>query len=107
MFTKQDVIKSVVLLWIVASVAYIGYDTWRDYQIRGIQQAYQSGATDTIKQLLDKSQATQCKETVPVSLGDTKVEFVDVKCLQQPASTAGGPAAGATPQAGAAATPKK
>ncbi len=87
MFTKQDIIKSGILIWIVASVVYIGWDTWRDYQIRGVQRAYQTGANDSIKQLLDKSKAAQCKEAVPVTLGEEKMEFIDIACIQ-PAPTA-------------------
>jgi len=85
MFSKKDLAGAMVLVLIVGLVAYIGYDTWRDYQIRGVQKAYQSGVSDAVKQLLEKSQAAQCKGAVPVTLGDTTVEFVDVKCLQQPA----------------------
>lgn len=94
MFTKQDLTKALVLVWIIGSVAYIGWDTWRDYQIRGVQQAYQQGVNDSIKQIFDKSQATQCKTPFDVSLGENKLSLVDVKCLQQQA-----PAQAAAPTA--------
>lgn len=107
MFTKQDIIKSAVLIWIVVSVVYIGYDTWRDYQIRGVQQAYQAGLTDATKQIIEKSNAGQCKEPVAVSLGENKIDFIDVKCLQQPAAQGQQGAQGQTTAPAPAPAPKK
>ena len=105
MFTKQDLIKTLVIVYIVGSVIYIGWDSWHNYQVNGVQAAYQAGATDTVKQILDKSTADQCKSGVPITLAGTTTQFVDVKCLQQPQAQAG--ANGATPAAGAATTPAK
>ncbi|MEI7890802.1 MAG: hypothetical protein WCI36_02435 [bacterium] len=109
MFTKQDIIKSAVLIWIVVSIAYIGYDTWRDYQIRGIQQAYQAGIADGAKQLIEKSNAGQCKEPVTVSVGEGKIDFIDVKCLQQsgPQGQQQGPQGQAPTPTAPISTPKK
>ena len=89
MFTKQDLIKSAVLIWIVGSVVYIGWDTWRDYQIRGVQQAYQAGVADANKQIFDQSAAAQCKQPFTVTLGGNKLDLIDVTCLQQPQQQAG------------------
>jgi predicted negative regulator of RcsB-dependent stress response len=83
MFTKQDLIKSAILIWIIGSITYIGWDAWNDYKIRGIQQAYQTGLNDATKQLFEKNQAGQCKEPITVTLGENKLELIDVKCLNQ------------------------
>jgi len=90
MFSKQDFIKSVVLIWIIGSTIYIVYDTWTDYKVRGIQQAYQVGVNDFTKELFDKSQANQCKQPIEVTFGGNKMQLIDVKCLQQ-AQQAGSP----------------
>jgi len=83
MFSGKEFIKTVVIVWIIGSIIYIGFDIWNDYKIKGIQQAYQSGVTDSIKQIFDKSQASQCKQPVEITLGDNKMEIVDVNCLKQ------------------------
>lgn len=106
MFTKQDLIKSAILIWIVGSAVYIVFDTWNDYKIRGVQQAYQAGVNDTTKQIFEKSQALQCKEALVVTSGENKMELVDVKCLQQPGSPTEGQPQAAEQQAQPA-TPKK
>ena len=83
MFTKQDIIKACLLVWVIGSVVYIGYDAWNDYKIRGVQEAYQAGFSDSTKQLFDKFQVNQCKQTVKVNFQGNELELADVKCLQQ------------------------
>lgn len=81
MLTKQDVIKAAVLIWIIGSAVYIGYDAWNDYKIRGVQHAYQAGFNDSTKQLFDRVQSVQCKQTVKVDFQGNELELTELKCL--------------------------
>ena len=83
MFIKQDIIKAAIFIWIIGSVVYISYDTWNDYKIRGVQQAYQAGVEDSVKKIFDKVQASQCKQAVELTSQDNKLEIIDLKCLSQ------------------------
>lgn len=98
---KQDVFKTALIIWFIAATGYVAYDQYLGYKVRGMQAAYQQGATDATKQLFDKSQAGQCKETVTVTLGESKLELIDVKCLQQAPASDGQPQAGTPSPQGA------
>lgn len=83
MFNKQDIVKTITIIWILASAVYIGYDTWNDYKIRGIQQAYQAGIDDSTRQIFEKNKASQCKQPIEISFQGDKLDLIDVMCLQQ------------------------
>jgi hypothetical protein len=87
MFTKKDIIKALISIWIVGSIIYIGYDAWNDYKLRGIQQAYQAGFNDSTKQLFDKIQDSQCR-SIEITFQGNKLELIDVECIQQQSPTA-------------------
>jgi hypothetical protein len=91
MLTKEDFIKSIVIIWVISSVIYIGNDIWSDYKVKGLKDAYQSGLSDATKQIFEKSLAGQCKESVQLNMGESKLELIDVKCLQP---QSGSPVAG-------------
>lgn len=88
MLNKQEIIKTVVVVWILGSVLYIGYDTWNDYKIRGMQQAYQAGIDASAKQIFEKNQASQCKQPIEISFQGNKLNLIDVECLKQQAPAA-------------------
>jgi len=98
MFTKQNIIKAAVLIWIVGSIVYIGYDTWSDFKTREVQQAYQLGFGECTKQIFDKIQSSQCKQSIEIISEGNSAEVVETKCLQQQAPTN-------QPQQGSAQTP--
>lgn len=86
---KKDVIKTVVIIWFVAATGYVIYDQYIGYKVRGMQAAYQQGIADTTKQIFDKSQADQCKQPMELTLGDSKLQLIDVNCLKQQQPQAG------------------
>jgi predicted negative regulator of RcsB-dependent stress response len=87
MLNKQEIIKTIAIIWILGSILYIGYDTWNDYKIRGIQQAYQAGIDDSMKQIFDKNKESQCKQPIEISFQGNKLNIIDIACLQQPKET--------------------
>ena len=93
---KQDVAKTVLIIWFIAATGYVAYDQYLGFKVRGMQAAYQQGITDAAKQIFDKSQAGQCKEAVTITLGENKLEFIDVKCLQSAPTTDAQPQAEAS-----------
>lgn len=100
--TKQEIIKAVAIFWIFSTTSYIMYGFWNDYKIKGIGQAYQSGASDTLKQIFDRSKENACKQSMELNLGNDKLEIIDIKCVQQPIQQQVVP-----PTPGTLATPRK
>ena len=80
---KQDVFKTILIIWFVATTGYVIYDIYAGYKIRGMQAAYNQGYTDSVNQLIDQTQKSQC-QPFEVHSGDTKVQILDAKCVQQP-----------------------
>ena len=82
--SKKSVIHIIAFIWIIFSVGYIGWDTWRDFKLRVLNQAYQQGRVDTINALI--GQAQQCS-AIPITSGTTTISVVNVDCLQTQAET--------------------
>jgi hypothetical protein len=76
---KKIIFKLVIFFWIVFSVVFILYDVWSDFKTKELNQAYQSGGTDTVNYLIQ--QAKNC-QVVPVRSGDTQIQVVDTSCLK-------------------------
>jgi|GEM_PF-2489078 len=81
MKSKKIFITLIVLIvWAVFSVGYIGYMQWQQFKNNKLQQAYQSGISYVVDQLI--TQTAKC-QVVPINLGDKKANLVDTSCLQQ------------------------
>lgn len=74
-------ISSVLLvIWIVFSVLYVGYDLWQEVKKLPVEQAYNSGKADTLNALVQNAQS--CKPiNVQAQVGTA--QFINVACLQQ------------------------
>ncbi|PIR12743.1 hypothetical protein COV49_04400 [Candidatus Falkowbacteria bacterium CG11_big_fil_rev_8_21_14_0_20_39_10] len=91
--SKQAIWGAALILWIVFSLGYIGYDQWQDFQVSKINQAYQAGITNSVNSLITESEKCQ---PIKVYNGEKNVEFIAVSCLQQGQNQAAAPA----PEAG-------
>ena len=69
-----------LLIWIVFSVLYIGYDLWQEIKQLPVEQAYSRGKTETINALVVSAQ--NCN-AINVQSQTGVVQLVDVACLQQ------------------------
>jgi hypothetical protein len=78
---KQDILKTVVIIWFVATTGYVVYDQYASYKVLGIQAAYQQGYADSVSQLIAESQKSQC-QPFEVRKDDTKISLVNGACLQ-------------------------
>jgi hypothetical protein len=82
---KQDVFKTVVIIWFVATTGYVVFDLYTGYKIQGMQQAYQTGYTTAVDDLMKKSEESQC-QPFEAQKDDKKIQLVNARCLQQSGS---------------------
>ncbi len=65
---KNKIIFGIVLVWILFSIGYIGYDVWSDFKTKQLaaaqNQAYNQGKTDIVTALY----ATAEKSCDPISV---------------------------------------
>lgn len=86
MSEKKDIIKTILIVWIIATTGYVAMDVWNDYKIKGIQAAYQQGQKETIAQVISQAKNGQC-QPFDVSDGENKTQIMDASCLSQAQQT--------------------
>ena len=79
---KQDILKTLVIIWFVAATGYVVYDQYAGYKIRGMQQAYQTGYAKSVEDLIAQTEKSGC-QPFEVKKDDKKISLVDGQCLQQ------------------------
>lgn len=79
---RQDVFKTIIIIWFLAATGYVIYDQYMGFKIRGMQASYQQGYGDAINQVIDQTKKDGC-QPFEVHSGDTKVQVVNSQCLQQ------------------------
>ncbi|HEX8974270.1 MAG TPA: hypothetical protein VF817_02160 [Patescibacteria group bacterium] len=80
--TRQDVIKTVLIIWFLAATGYVIWDQYQGFKIRGMQASYQQGYGDAINQVIDQAKKEGC-QPFEVRSNETKVQVVSGQCLQQ------------------------
>ena len=85
MNTKKIILPIIIGLYIVASLAYILVSEYNDFKLRYIQQSFDEGRKATINELIQHVQSQDCKP-VDVYNEKTKLQLIDVSCLQQKGS---------------------
>jgi flagellar basal body-associated protein FliL len=79
--SKTSILLIVLLVWVVFSLIYIGYDVWSDFKVSQMNQAYQQGRVETVNNLIGR--ANQDCQPFSVNSGENKVDLINVQCLQQ------------------------
>jgi hypothetical protein len=84
MIPRNKMIQIAAIAWVVAVSAYFFYDLYQGiryglYQ-NGVNQGYASAANELISKVSGK-----CDAPTPITVGDKKLEIVDVTCLKAPA----------------------
>lgn len=79
--SKQALIKTALVLYIVLSAGYILLSQAQAYQLRLAQSAYLEGRTATIEQLIE--QAESGCDPFPVYTEEKQVQLINVDCLMQ------------------------
>jgi hypothetical protein len=77
---STSISATLLVLWIVFSVCYIGYDLWQEIKQLPVEQAYNNGKADTLSAVVSNAQ-TCTPMTVNSALGSA--QLVNVACLQQ------------------------
>src|SRR5689334_22528737 len=80
--TKQDIIKTVIIVWFMATTGYVIFDQYNTYKVRGIQAAYQQAYADSVDQLIAQTQKNQCTP-FEVHNGEKKITVVSGECVAQ------------------------
>ena len=80
--TRQDVVKTVLIVWFVATTGYVAFDLYAGYKIRGMQQAYKDGYATSVDDLIKKAESSQC-QPFEVQKDGKKTQLVNGQCLQQ------------------------
>jgi hypothetical protein len=78
-FNKQDILKTVLIVWLMASTAYVVYDIYDNFRIKSAQAAYQQGYVDSAREVIEKVSEANC---VPIEIrtGDESVAVVAGTC---------------------------
>ncbi len=72
--------KLLLILWLVFSIAYVGYTQYRYWQNVVAGNAYNQGLADAVAQVIQ--QAQKC-EPFTINVGETKTELIGTACLQK------------------------
>jgi len=80
-FKQHPTSKIVLTVWIVFASLYVVYGEYGRLKVFVAQRAYNQGVTDSVTKLLTEAQNCQ---PIPVTAGDTKVDFIALDCLKAP-----------------------
>jgi hypothetical protein len=86
--TRQDVMKTVLIVWFVATTGYVAFDLYAGYKIRGMQQAYKDGYATSVDDLIKKTEGSQC-QPFEVQKDGKKTQLINAQCLQQQGQQSG------------------
>jgi hypothetical protein len=86
--TKTAIIMIALIIWAVFSAGYIGWNSWNDFKMTKMQNAFIQGQQQIIFAIA--AEAAKCTQTgVPLNLGNDKdgkpqsMTVVSVDCLKQ------------------------
>ncbi|MFZ2226086.1 MAG: hypothetical protein WA064_01045 [Candidatus Moraniibacteriota bacterium] len=80
--SRQDVAKTVIIIWFIATTGYVIYDIYAGYKIRGMQAAYQTGYQTSVDDLLKKVSDSSC-QPIEIQRNDKKTQLIDFNCIQK------------------------
>jgi hypothetical protein len=79
MFKKIPISKIILILWLVFSVLYVGWNEWSRFKAYVMQGSYNQGVSDAVAKVIEESKS--CK-AFPVNIGESKATLVNVDCLK-------------------------
>ncbi len=76
---KVTIVFTILVIWAVFSLVYIGFDMWRDFQEGQVQQAFNQGSASTINQIFSRTENCQ-----PVNLfsENEQINLIRTDCLK-------------------------
>ncbi len=78
--TRKNIGSVMIIIWMLGSGGYIVHDQWQKFRGKLIKSAYQSGASNSIKTIINES--SKCKP-IPLFDGSKKVSIIAVDCLKK------------------------
>jgi hypothetical protein len=79
---KQDVFKTILILWFIATTSYFVYDQYFDYKVKGIKAAYDSGYATAVDDLIKETKKGTC-QPFEVTKGEEKASLISADCIPQ------------------------
>lgn len=79
---RTTIIKTILVLYLILSAAYIAYDRWQAFQANIVQSSLMEGRRATIEELINQAQSS-C-QPFSVFLDEEEVQLINVECLQSP-----------------------
>jgi hypothetical protein len=80
--SRQDVFKTLIIIWFIGTTGYFIYDIYINYRVRGMQMAYNDGYGASVNDLIKKATSNKC-QPFEVQKDGTKLQLIDISCLQQ------------------------
>ncbi|EKE20096.1 MAG: hypothetical protein ACD_8C00056G0021 [uncultured bacterium] len=80
--SKQDIIKTLIIIWFIATTGYVAYDQYFEYKVNGLKASYEQGYMDSISKLIVEVEKNSC-QGVDITKEDKKIQIVNAQCLQQ------------------------
>ena len=59
--SRQDITKTILIIWFVGTTVYVANDLYTGYKIRGVQAAYRQGYGQSVDDLISKVQQSGCQ----------------------------------------------
>ncbi|MCA9385132.1 hypothetical protein KC717_00625 [Candidatus Dojkabacteria bacterium] len=93
--SKDSIFKIAIILYILGSLVYIGYQQWQNFQRNVVAEATRQGQTAALNSVLQL--ASGCN-AFTVEANGTRVQLVNISCLQgAPTDTTEQPTESETP----------
>lgn len=84
LFSKKFWLTTVLVLWVIFSVGYIGWNMWSNYRNQLGNRAYLQGVTDTVNGLIKEAEKEGCQ---PVSIynqqEEKEIKVINTKCVMK------------------------
>lgn len=78
---KKNIFVTVLIVYILASIGYIGYRLWDDFRLDYAEKEFQRGRTMTVDQLIQQATTQNCQPFAVFNEVQT-VELLNTACLQ-------------------------
>ena len=82
---KKNLLRFLLVLWIVFSVGYIGWNIWNNVKNILMNQAYGQGVSDTVNQLIQQTENNDCQPIHIFNKDKNKdVQLINTTCVTKP-----------------------
>lgn len=87
-FNRRVAARGAVILWLVFSAVYIGWDLWNDFKNNYLAAAFLAGKEETVNSLIKQAENEQC-QPFNVFSGEKTIGLINVACLKKESASVG------------------